>query len=384
MANGVFHVEYGIELNLTEPDLGHPSMPGLWGELYRKRHKGVLQCLECREIKPDCPEWMYLRVRPDGQREAVHLNPSIAAHAPESDEHKALKERIHRAATAGGFRVEVEHRPAHGRRRTDVLVHGNGVMLGCEPQLTEVSTATIKRRSAVATADGITPLWMTASAKSKLINQAPWARIDRMPWHIYLSSNKLPVRGGVRALETERCERLGFVCPDKKAGRKCSGWHSWWEPRQLERFDDLIVLAAATTLVPVRVLKSKRVAEWFWVRDTDLAQVEPPADVEPETSVGEKLVTLVDVTPRPLDRTCRYGQDTGYRSPAAPIRDDGAFVPAQLAPRPVVHLDWSGSGHYSSQVLPCRLCSRETFMRDGEGRACHKACAELEEARALL
>jgi hypothetical protein len=72
LAYGVYYVEQGIELNLTLPDLGHPTRPGLWEQLYAMRFApGRLQCLDCRSRKPDCPEWMYLQER-RGRRLAVH------------------------------------------------------------------------------------------------------------------------------------------------------------------------------------------------------------------------------------------------------------------------------------------------------------------------
>jgi hypothetical protein len=56
---------------------------------------------------------MYLRIRHDGRREAVHHNREIRPHSSgESDAHKALKERIAHAAQRGGFDAVVEQRPA--------------------------------------------------------------------------------------------------------------------------------------------------------------------------------------------------------------------------------------------------------------------------------
>lgn len=82
MANGIWHVAMGIEIDLTREDLGNPGMPGLWELLYKDKRpvpdRG-LQCLECREDRPRCPESMFLRIR-NGVREAVHFNQSIGAH----------------------------------------------------------------------------------------------------------------------------------------------------------------------------------------------------------------------------------------------------------------------------------------------------------------
>src|SRR6266568_3718174 len=174
MASGVFHVPLGIELNLTEGDLGHPSRPGLWEQLYRHCPDGVLQCLECRDNDPSCPQWMYLRIR-EGRREAVHHNPSIPAHdGPESDARKALKERMAAAASAGGFEAVIDDRGATSRRRTGVLIRGNGITLGCEAQLAPIAPAAVRRRSRAAAADGITPFWTTTDRKTQVIDRAPW------------------------------------------------------------------------------------------------------------------------------------------------------------------------------------------------------------------
>src|SRR5688572_18445734 len=133
MASKVFHVQLGVELDLRRPDLGCPSVPGLWDQLHGKVGAGVLRCIgyhrgSCAE---GCTEWMYLKQHPStGRRYAVHLNPGESQWAPESDEHKALKERIVRAASAAGFEASIEDRSPDGRRRTDVLVHGTDVLLG--------------------------------------------------------------------------------------------------------------------------------------------------------------------------------------------------------------------------------------------------------------
>lgn len=110
MAYTVFHVDLGIELNLTLPDLGHPHLPGLWQQLRATKWRpGILQCPQCRDNDPDCPEWMYLQERPGGRRVAAHYNRNVRTHdAVESDTHKALKERIASAAQRGGFDADLD------------------------------------------------------------------------------------------------------------------------------------------------------------------------------------------------------------------------------------------------------------------------------------
>ncbi len=402
MAFGVFHVALGIELDLSQPDLGHPTRPTLWDELHHHCKRGMLQCLQCRAERPECPEWMYLRER-HGQREAAHFNTAIAGHG-ESDAHKALKERIATAAAAGGFESVLEQRAPHGRRRTDVLVRGNGVLLGCEPQLSPITAQTVRKRTAVAQADGITPMWMTDDRKAQLIDQAPWVRIDRMPWHLYLGDNQIPIRGGVRGLLIERCGRRSGICPDRKLGQKCSGWHGYWEPRQLERFDDLIVRAAGADLVPIKqpVGETGRRAHWFWATAEDLAKVEPVAADDTDSGGEDPLVKTVDAVGRVVDRYCRYQQRPrrdGHRREEKQERPPAA-IPVRLRPEttePTTHptgsgrapqarrqsstsritLDWSGPEHWSQSQQPCRICDQPTQLRDPQGQPCHKVCAEV-------
>ncbi|MFI0451217.1 hypothetical protein [Actinomadura sp. 6N118] len=50
--------------------------------------------------------------------------------------------------------------------------------------------------------------------------------------------------------------------------------------------------------------------------------------------------------------------------------------------RPSVGLDWRDSAHWGGgKRLPCVHCRRGAFCRDGQGRPCHKTCAEAVLAR---
>lgn len=330
MANCVYYVPLKIELDLTEDDLGHPEYPDLWEQLrHRPKWLPDLQCPECLLDRPHCPEWMYLRVQ-NGKRIAVHKNANIADHpSGESDEHKALKERTATAAVRGGFSADIEARADHRRRQTDVLVHGaDGFLLGCEAQLSYATVQTIKKRTAIAEADGIQSLWACDNAKANLIDKAPWARIDRMPWHrIADNTEPLPVRGGIRALEKERCRDRATVCPDRGHGR-CDGWHGKWDPRQLP-YDELIVRAAARTYTPVFKREKRLAGSWFWVPKADLDEFE----VMTGTRLGVKPPIQgknSDEGPNtdPLSRQCRYGENTGLYADPAPVRDDGHRIDA--------------------------------------------------------
>lgn len=58
-----------------------------------------------------------------------------------------------------------------------------------------------------------------------------------------------------------------------------------------------------------------------------------------------------------------------------------ASRPVSAAPR--VCLDWSDRGHALARPARCRVCGLVALLRDGEGRACHKVCAEGELAAEL-
>jgi len=274
---------------------------------------------------------MYLQER-RGWRLAVHYNPRIAAHDAgyESPKHKALKERIATAAERAGFTVVIEDQASHGKRRTDVLVHGaGGLRLGCEAQLSRITAQTVRRRSEIAVGDGITPLWTTNDPKASLIDQAPWARINDMPWQAISTGRELLVRGGVRELRMYRCdETRPTVCPITRRGR-CGKWHGTWEIHAIQ-LDDLIGQAAAKQYVPLSVPAAGKTS-WMWVTTTDRDKYLDNTRSQPQRgnrtpSPGSD--TLFDLGPQPLDRTCRYGTNTGIPLPPENRRDDGAPINA--------------------------------------------------------
>ncbi|MGW7706283.1 hypothetical protein [Streptomyces sp. NPDC054771] len=49
MANGVWHTGYGIEINLSLPDLGHPGRPDLLREITARVAERDPQLLECKD-----------------------------------------------------------------------------------------------------------------------------------------------------------------------------------------------------------------------------------------------------------------------------------------------------------------------------------------------
>lgn len=332
MANGVYHTGLGIELNLTEPDLGHPEYPGLWDLLHadtRPVPQRQLQCLQCRETRPSCPEWMFLTER-DGARFASHFTRGIADHPTnESDEHKAYKERVAHAAEEAGFTVAVEDKSVDGRRRTDVLVRGHQqIEIGWEIQLGWVSLESVRKRVGFARRDGITPLWAASDGTREFIDRVPWALVPDFPWHRIKDDRDLMVRGGVRQLSLYRCDfTRPQPCPVKGRGR-CGRLHGEWISASGILLDDLVQGSAAGEYVPI-ILPGKRVRRW-WVTPDDRDRFADSVGGLPteDDLVRHKIPKIaVEAVPRPVDPECRYGQESGYRSPPAVEQDDGSSVP---------------------------------------------------------
>lgn len=329
----VRYVPLGVDLDLTVDDLGHPGLGQLWDEIYRptKWKPGVLQCPQCAEENPGCPEWMYLQMR-DGKRVAVHKNTSIKDHpSGETDEHKAVNERTLRIATRAGLPAQRESASITRDRITDVLINGP-VTLGVETQLSYQGADKTRRRTQLARRDGITPLWVTRSATAPLIDLAPWARYQEMPWHLIDRDEPMYVVGGVRKLTIERCGARGPRCP---ASRKCTGWHAIPEPRRMD-YDDLIIRAATGAYVPVRRTDGRKTA-WHWM---SLADSDRLREIEAGRVTESTSRERPEVDSRQPSPVCTYG-DTDRAAPS--IRDTGVSpvitsVPSPMPQRPVIDL----------------------------------------------
>jgi hypothetical protein len=366
MTYSVYHVGLDLVLNLSEPDLGHPSMPGLWSVLRADKRPAPergLQCMECMASRPNCPEWMVL-VERGGLRYARHHNTSIPDHplVNESDQHKAFKERIANAAISAGHEAVMEDRAADGKRRTDVLIRGAGdLRIGHEVQLSYITASSVRRRSMRAWTDGITPLWTTVDRTSPLIDQAPWTRTDDMDWQYVSSGRELQVRGGVRELALKRCDLTNpLPCPVRGYGR-CGQLHGSWDLALNVQLDDLVRDSASGLYVPIAV-QNGRLASRMWVRSADRDRFLDSGGVllgEDELARRRAPRQRELTAPQPIDPECRYGVDTGYRSPPAVVRDveDAIAAPAvtvpavRVQPAPVRRL--SAPGRCGAGAGPC-------------------------------
>lgn len=327
----VWHAGYHIIINLSRDDLGHPDRPGLWDEIYKpdSSRPRLLQCMAIDDQDgAECPEAMYIQVR-DGLRIASHLRRDAKPHRNEGPKHKALKERIASVAQRAGFAADVEDASADGFRRTDVLVDGgDGGPIGWEIQFSHITGPATIKRTATARAHGITPMWTVDNDRSQVIDRGPWNRLDQITDWRQAAGKQLNVRGGVRALRMERCQKGFGPCPVRRRG-SCGDWHGVWLAAKGIYLDSFVAETAAGEYVPLyKPATTRRGGNYMWVTPVDKAEflqgrpeTDPYADFEaPETEMepesGGRQV------PRPVDPRCHYGENGTPTTRRAP-RDTG-------------------------------------------------------------
>ncbi|MGW1761526.1 hypothetical protein [Streptomyces mirabilis] len=376
MANLVWHTKFGIHLNLTLDDLGHPNLPNLWSIVYDTDRLYAARDIPVRERDLQCggicqesgvTAWMYLRQRANGRREAVHERAEDEERhtAPMTAEHRAYQERIVRAAEIGGFSADCEVRTRTGRRgwiQTDTLVQGeSGLRIGWEVQLSTADThgpRSVRSRAARAAKHGITPAWHTDRADYARRRDTHWTRSNNLPAHVIARTGDLRVVSGFRALDFWRCDgRALYRCPDTQS--RCGNVHVTPKPKDV-LFDDLVRQTAAGLIVPIDHRDGSSTHR-FWVTSTDRDRLQDHrhdnTNLPPLPDSEEEDGPAGASRRRP---TCR---------PATVPPPSAQHMPAPL-------LDWSSSAHWSFEPQPCRHCSKPTNLLDDQGEPSHKVCAE--------
>ncbi|GAA2759996.1 hypothetical protein [Actinopolymorpha rutila] len=331
MTQSVYHQRYEIVLNLSRDDLGHPESPGLWEELYRNYQAGVLLCMECRERDPGCPQDMYLKVLPTGERIACHKNTGIR-HPTESESprHRALKERIALAAEKAGFRATTEDVGPGGKRRTDVTIRGSGnLILGCEIQLSHITPDSVVRRTNIARADGLTPLWTVDDPNSAAIDRAPWIRLDQVGDGVGAPTTVLNVRGGVNTLRLEKCDSNRILpCPVRGYGR-CGNWHPFWEPALVLYLDDTIARTAAGEYVQLYMPRIYKRGWWMWVSVQDKEKfLQGRPEPLPTDDAAQPPGAMPQQRRKPIDPECHYLEEVERPPLQRAPRDTGQAIDA--------------------------------------------------------
>ncbi|MCW8122088.1 MULTISPECIES: hypothetical protein [Streptomyces violaceoruber group] len=287
------------------------------------------------------------RGRVGGRRPLVasHLPITHKATPAESAQHKATKERIVEAAGRYGLEAEAEAEAevalVNRRSVSDTVVTGpNGLRIGREIQYHHLSPSSVRRRSVNALEHGVTPLWVAKDRTASLIDRAPWARVDDMPWKDIADGKEMVIRGGYRHLEVWKCvpssERHCLV---SDGASHCGDIHAdWFVPalclpqRRPVHIEDLVLQSATGESVPVYVPNrgNSRIGRHMWVSADDRALWQEligertPLPTAPDEDADD-VITFAE---QEVDRTCRAGRRAGSSATAAPF--------AVLTSRPVV------------------------------------------------
>lgn len=195
----------------------------------------LLQCIEhketgyCKAEGDQRLPWMSISRRTIGGKTklvASHLPMRTTPTPEESDKHKAMKDRLARAAGRNGLPYGQEVRATDGRIQTDVLVRGPRTAVGWEAQYSPITADTVRKRARIAVENGITPMWLTNTPDAALINRAPWVRVDDLPWKEIASAREMFVRGGVRHLQRWKCTAASQrQCPEGGSLVGCNRFH---------------------------------------------------------------------------------------------------------------------------------------------------------------
>jgi len=373
MANGIWHTKYEVEINLTLPDLGVDGHEGLLEEITTStadRDPQLLECLAHHYGRPceseaggKSPYMFVRRARVGGK------HPLVAAHLPvthkptpsESAQHKATKERI--VSTASRHGLEAQTEVAHvgrGRRGVaDAVVCGpGGQRIGWEVQYSPLTGSGVYSRSLRAREAGLTPLWVAKDDRAALIDRAPWARVDDLPWKEIANGTEMLIRGGFRHLNIWRCTKTAeHRCIDD-AGT-CGQVHAEWFipvlsiPEQTTpHLEDLVVGSAVGEVVAVFVPNrhAARAGRFMWVGSGDRQRWEdlageqaPPPSEEPEEE--DDIVTFAE---QDLDRSCRAGEEGPHLGIPRPRRD--LAQPTGGLTLPVLDRPSADGGQASSRV----------------------------------
>ncbi|MER5932758.1 hypothetical protein [Streptomyces sp. NPDC002054] len=273
------------------------------------------------------------------------------------DPREFTKERIVETASRYGLGAEAEVPTANRRSISDALVTGpGGIRIGWEIQYHHLSPSSVHRRSVNAVQHDITPLWVAKDRTASLIDRAPWARVDDMPWKNIAGGKEMVIRGGYRYLQVWKCvPSSNRHCLLSDGAGHCGGVHSDWfvpalcEPeKRAVHLEDLVLESATRESVPVYVPNrgSGRAGRHMWVPSADcerwrelIGEEEPLPDFPVQE--GDDEITFAE---QEVDRTCRAGEEGWFVSDARPIRDLGqptggftlARMPAQRSRNPML------------------------------------------------
>jgi hypothetical protein len=256
-----------IELDLSEPDLGHENGLDILQHHYRQSDRPGMgfskasPAFVCLTHQGGTNPGLFLKKR-DGEWWAVHYEAGeCTSHrlpAPMSDEHKRQTEYWARAAQDAGWRVELEHALSTGTR-PDALIHGP-VMTGIEVQRSAMTASRAVARTGKAASAGVSDLWYCGRPGAP---RWSWRVPTVLPRELGIDAGRddfqwktLPPRravaaAGLRVLRTLKCAPANFGrCP---YGRNwCGRYHPRAAPWGGLAVDDVAAKVPAGEIVSLR------------------------------------------------------------------------------------------------------------------------------------
>lgn len=218
-ADGVLYVPAMIEVKPKLRLWGHPDQPRLRERIHEDRPHGIkgqkLLCLLCMRVRaerqlPTQPVWMTFVEGQHGPmfRHEDGRSPH-AEHQPETDAHKALKEREARTfQAAGATRVDIEVWRPRARRRPDVVATGPDLTVAGEIQHSSESPRIIQSRQRALRRAGDRVLWTTDRNAGDIgfLHAVPHLAVPALDDHrSYLRGETLDITAGVTMFEQQRC-----------------------------------------------------------------------------------------------------------------------------------------------------------------------------------
>lgn len=382
--DGVFYVPAMVELQPRLALWGHPDQPGLRERLANDRPHGTsgakLLCLLCMRHQaqrglPRAPIWLTFV---EGQHGPMfrHENGRSphAEHQPETDTHKALKERKARTWESVGGTVEVEVWRPRARRRPDVLAIGPVLTVAGEVQHSKETPRTIRARQRALHKAGDRVVWTTDRGADDIafLHPVPHLSVPALDDHrMYLSETRLEIGAGAITFETQRCGWADLWtgttrCPVTRKAKPCGRLHLYptLNPHSYSRQK-----AATTAMFPCgprphldHLLEGILHGTWLPYRHRDRVSW-IPADAH-TTVTAERGGTLdlaeTGSIPRrdgPADRACERRYDAVAAQAEAPKMKT---LPLCCGKKPPGRLG-------QPLVLACQLCSHSpTYYRRDE------------------
>jgi hypothetical protein len=285
------YVPEQIDLDLNEPDLGHPRGTEIiekhyrQSERHRPEHNRGNPAFVCITHLGSTNPGLYIK-KIRGLWWAVHYEsgecPPIRLPAPMSEEHKRQREYWARAGEDAGWHVEVEKRLDTGTQ-PDALIYGP-VATGVEVQLSSMTAAHAVGRTRKAQRAGVTDLWFTASDIATVggkyrplwAHRVPTVGAVRMPWDV-LPPRRSATATGLRKIHPARCTVSEFGrCPYHR-GRgpsHCGGWHPQPQPWPGLTVDDVAGQFPAGQIVALTFEGYQRHDDVFLIPGTEVAMYE--------------------------------------------------------------------------------------------------------------